>query len=82
MSVEFVTIPGKTEDDRIHYLMVDPMNDPKLCSLDVEHAIIRREIKEWMEQNTPSGSITEDEGSAMILFKGERDASLFKLFWL
>ena len=70
-----------------YYLILDKWNDPKLIGWGNQGAHVRPEVVEWLKANTPSYSITGggttvERQSIMLLFKGTRDASLFKLFWL
>ena len=67
------------------YLILDAKNDPSLIAWGNPGAHMRPEIVQWLKDNTPSYSITgggTTGQSVMLLFKGTRDASLFKMFWL
>lgn len=73
----------KTGDQ--YFLILDPTNDSKLVGWGNQGAHVRPEIVEWLKANTPTYSITGGGTvgtSIMLLFKGTRDPSLFKMFWL
>lgn len=68
-----------------YFLILDQVNDSKLIGWGNNGAHMRPEVVEWLEANTPSYSITGGGtvgNSVMLLFKGTRDPTLFKMFWL
>lgn len=73
----------KTGDQ--YYLLLDYRNDSKLIGWGNQGAHMRPEILEWLKANTPTFSLSGGGTTAhtvMLLFKGARDASLFRMFWM
>lgn len=85
MKQKFAIGTGFIRSGDQHFMIISRETHPDLVAFGNKGEHVKPEIVDWLKANTPSYSITGGGTVGqpiMLLFKGERDPTLFKMFWL